>query len=76
MLDQARTDKIRNLAAKVNDTSEMYQLIHAMFAIEKMFRDDSNSRYKTEVSQIWEDLNNPDLSMDERTGLIQRAKIL
>lgn len=76
MMEQAKADKIRDLAATVNTTSEMYQLIHAMYAIEKIFRDNSSNHYKTKVSQIWKDLDNPALSADERASLIQKAKVL
>ncbi len=76
MLNQGRQEEIRNLAAKVNSTSEMYQLIHAMFAIEKMFRDDSNRRYKADINQVWERLNQADISADEKATLVQQAKAL
>lgn len=76
MLDQARVAEIQHLAGRINSTSEKYQLIHAMFAIEKIFRDNSNSRYKDAVRKVWNDLKNPNLSADQKAGLMQQAKDL
>ncbi len=76
MLAPERLKEIHDLADKVNSTSEKYQLIHAMFAIEKVIWDNSNEQYKTEVHQIWEQLNNPDLDSEYRQSLVQKAKAL
>lgn len=76
MLEQAKANRIQELAAQVNETSEMYQFIHAMFAIEKMYRDDSSSQYKVKVGQILDRLSNPALGVEEREDLVREAKNL
>lgn len=76
MLDQARVAEIQHLAGRINSTSEKYQLIHAMFAIEKIFRDNSNSHYRDAVSRVWNDLKNPNLSADQKASLMQQARDL
>lgn len=76
MLEQAKADRIQELAAQVNETSEMYQLIHAMFAIEKMYRDNNSSQYKAKVGQILNRLSNPALGAEERENLVREAKNL
>lgn len=76
MIEQAKANRIQELAAQVNRTSEMYQLIHAMFAIEKMYRDNNSSQYKAKVGQILDCLSNPDLDAEERENLVREAKNL
>lgn len=76
MLEQVKENRIRELAAQVNETSEMYQLIHAMFAIEKMYRDNSSNQYKAKVGHILDRLGNPALGAEERENLVREAKNL
>lgn len=75
-MEQAKANRIQELAVQVNETSEMYQLIHAMFAIEKMYRDNSSGQYKAKVGQILNRLSDPALSTEERESLVQDAKNL
>lgn len=76
MLEQAKVARIQEMAVRVNEISEMYQLIHAMFAIEKMYRDNSGSQYRAKVREILDRLSNPALSAEERENLVLEAKNL
>lgn len=76
MLSQVRVEEIHDLAANVNATSEKYQLIHAMFAIEKIFKDVIETRYLDEFNKIRDELKKPGLSEDAKLGLMQQAKEL
>lgn len=76
MLEQAKVVRIQEMAARVNEISETYQLIHAMFAIEKMYRDNSGSQYRAKVREILDRLSNPAISAEERENLVLEAKNL
>lgn len=63
MPDQVRAKAIEELVETVNNTSEKYQLIHATFAVEKLFqekkRQESNERIIELRKQLMEE-NDPD----------------
>ena len=52
MLQKNRQDEIIEKATLVNRASEKYQLIHATFAIEKMFKDKLQVYYANEFEKI------------------------
>ena len=53
-LDVEEKARIYKVAKKVNDASEKYQLIHAMFAIEKRHKENQKDRF----SDVFEEIRN------------------
>ena len=52
MPSSARIKAIEEFAAMVNKTSEKYQLIHATFAIEKLFQEKMSQEFNVKVAEL------------------------
>lgn len=76
MLSQERKEEIAHWAAEVNRVSENYQLIHATFAIEKIFRDHIEEEYNQRVLEFRQKLGDPALNANERKELMQQFENL
>lgn len=74
-MDQSRKKEILDLAEAVNSTSEEYQLVHAMFAIEMLFKDKQESIYTSKLNDVRNALRDPQLSSSDRDHLMQKAKL-
>lgn len=75
MLQQGERNRIEDIAKIVNTASEKYQLIHATFAIEKMFKDKMQEHYQKEYEAIRQQLLNEE-DEDKREQLYQSANDL
>lgn len=75
ILEEHRKDEILAKASEVNAASEKYQLIHATFAIEKLFKDKIQQTYAAEFSAIREELLEAS-DADKQQELMHRAKKL
>lgn len=75
MLTKEREDEIVELVNQINDASEKYQLIHAIFAIEKMFQKKMQQNWQNEYNLIREQIKNTN-NQDDLETLFEKAREL
>lgn len=75
MLTDKRKTDIENLAININRLSEKYQLIHATFAIEKLFKDKLQEFYSCEFARLREKIRNV-TNAEEQEALYKEAEEL
>ena len=68
-------EQIYEKAKWVNSISDEYQLIHATFALEKIFNDEMKATYEKEIIKLREEIAN-ESETDKLAGIFQRAKEL
>lgn len=69
-------NRINDLVQEINSASEKYQLIHATFAIEKIFKKQIEDQYKFEFDKISNALRDPAICDDEVERLMKKAASL
>lgn len=76
MLSQKRQKEIFALATQVNTISENYQLLHATFAVEEIFRERINTQYDRKLAVLRQKLKEPSLSKEGQDRLVQKFQDL
>jgi len=74
-MDESRKNYIREQAEIINQASEKYQLIHAMFALEKIFKDRRQAEYTQEYNALREKLINT-TDFEEKKKINEQVKNL
>lgn len=76
MLSQKRQKEIFALATQVNTISENYQLLHATFAVEEIFRERINTQYDRKLAVLRQKLKEPSLCKEGQDRLVQKFQDL